>query len=136
MDGRPYDWILGQPTDRIPAGVDDAILGMREGGWRRLVVPNAYGTVGLRRSTPVPGGGRSVPPAAGYVIKPGAFAWFDVILVDAGTGRCEGVLDPLGMPAERARKLRSLTCIEDEVSESFSIASGVTGTKAYQNARW
>ena len=77
-----------------------------------------------------------MPPAAGYVIKPGAFAWFDVILVDAGTGRCEGVLAPLGMPAERARKLRSLTCLEDEVSESFSIASGVTGTKAYQNARW
>jgi hypothetical protein len=31
-DDRPYDWVLGQPTDRIPAGVDVGTRGMREGG--------------------------------------------------------------------------------------------------------
>ena len=31
-DDRPYDWVLGQPTDRLPAGVDEGVRGMREGG--------------------------------------------------------------------------------------------------------
>ena len=125
IDGRPYDWLLGQPQ-RLPAGVDEGVRGMREGGWRRLVVPNAYGATGLRRINPVRGGGRTQPPAAGLLIQPGAFAWFDLVLVDGGSGRCEDVLSPLDMPAERAQKLRSLTCLPNEVSENFNIASGVT----------
>ena len=31
-DDRPYDWVLGQPTDRLPTGVDEGVRGMREGG--------------------------------------------------------------------------------------------------------
>ena len=124
QDGRPYDWILGRPDDRIPPGADEGTLGMREGGWRRLVIPNAYPT-GLRRSQPVKGGGRTIPPFAGYAITPGAFAWFDLVLVDGGSGRCEDVLRPLSMPESQALKLRSISCLPDEVSESFIIGGGV-----------
>ena len=48
LDGKPYDYALGAPTDLIPAGVAEGIAGMREGGWRRLVVPAslAYGADG------------------------------------------------------------------------------------------
>ena len=31
-DDRPYAWVLGQPTQRIPTGVDEGVRGMREGG--------------------------------------------------------------------------------------------------------
>jgi FKBP-type peptidyl-prolyl cis-trans isomerase len=31
-DDRPYDWVLGQPTERLPTGVDEGVRGMREGG--------------------------------------------------------------------------------------------------------
>ena len=70
-DDRPYDWVLGQPTDRLPTGVDEGVRGMREGGeapfepgswnrradprtrappgWRRMVVPAAYGDTGLKK---------------------------------------------------------------------------------------
>ena len=98
-------------------------------GWRRLVVPDAYGTAGLRRQVPVRGGGRSQPPAAGYVVAPGAFAWFDVILVDAGSGRCDAVLRPAGVSEERAARLRSLTCLPGEVSDEFNIGTGVVVPK-------
>lgn len=87
MDGRPYDWVLGQPTDRIPAPVDAAVSGMREGGWRRLVVPDAYGSAGLRKVSPVRGGGRFTPPKAGYAVRPSAPAYFDLIMLDGGSGR-------------------------------------------------
>ena len=45
-----YDWALGSGGDgRLPAGADEGAVGMREGGWRRLVVPAklAYGEAGL-----------------------------------------------------------------------------------------
>ena len=127
MDGRPLDFIKGQHEEHgLPLSVTEGgLAGMREGGWRRLVVPNAYGATGLRRQTPVRGGGHYQAPAAGFVIKPGAFAWVDVIMVDGGSGRCEGVLNPLGVPPERANRLRSLTCLPGEVSERFSMAGGV-----------
>merc|ERR1719272_458798 len=105
-------------------GVDEGLRGMREGGWRRLVVPDAYGQAGLRRQVPVRGGGRSQPPYAGYVVAPGAFAWFDVILVDAGSGRCDAVLRPEGVSEERTSRLRSLTCLPGEVSYEFNMGTG------------
>lgn len=53
LDGRPYDWLLGQPDGRIPPGIDEGVQGMREGEWRRLIVPPslAYGESGLRKGT-------------------------------------------------------------------------------------
>ena len=125
MDGRPYDWVVGTPQGRLPRGVDEGIVGMKEGGWRRLVIPDAFGSAGLRRQTPARGGGRNQPPYAGYVILPGAPAWFDLILVDGGSGRCEAVLSPPGVPEEQAAKLRSLTCLPGEVSYGFNMGSGV-----------
>lgn len=125
IDGRPYAWTLGQPTDRIPTGADEGVMGMREGGWRRLVVPNAYGSAGLRRITPVRGGGRVTPPKAGFTIAPGADAFFDLILVDGGSGRCDELLNPAGMSEEQAAKLRSLTCLPGSASLQFNIATGV-----------
>ena len=81
LDGRPYDWVLGQPTDRMPKGVDEAVAGMREGGWRRLVVPPslAYGDAGLRTKS-------------SRQIKPGEPAFVDVRLMDGGSGRCDAIL--------------------------------------------
>ena len=78
QDSRPYDWTLGTPTDRIPFGVDAGVVGMREGGWRRLVVPSivAYGDAGLRRINYGPTG-RYVGIKAPYVIDPGADAYFE-----------------------------------------------------------
>eukprot|EP00962_Isochrysis_galbana_P049928 scaffold21395_cov113-Isochrysis_galbana.AAC.4 len=39
QDTRPYDWILGQPDERMRNGFDEGVQGMRENGWRRIVVP-------------------------------------------------------------------------------------------------
>lgn len=115
LDGRPYDWVLGKPTDRIPPAVDAALAGMREGGWRRLVVPEAYGSSGLRKSNPLKGGGRYTPPKAGFVIKPDAVAFFDVIMIDGGSGRCEALLAPPGLSEQEARKRRSRLCLPEEL---------------------
>ena len=114
LDNRPYDWILGTPTDRMPLGVDEGILGMREGGWRRLVVPAAFES-GLRRVSHGPGikkagEERFIGSKAPYVIQPGATAYFDLILMDGGSGRCAKLLRPEGVSEEGARKLKSLTC--------------------------
>ena len=121
MDGRPHDWLLGSADAQIPTAVDSGVVGMREGGWRRLVVPNAYGGAGLRRVAPLRGGGRFTPPKAGYAILPGATAYFDLIMLDGGSGRCVSELSPPGLPVPEARKLRSLTCIPGSASESFSM---------------
>jgi len=108
QDNRPYDWLVGEPTDRIPAGVDEGILGMREGGWRRLVVPAAFGDVGLRRINYGPTG-RYVGAKAPYVLKPGATAYVDLLL-DGGSGRCDTLLRPPDLSERDARKIRSLLC--------------------------
>ena len=109
-DERPYDWLVGQPTDRMPAGADEGTIGMREGGWRRLIVPAAYGDAGLRRSKQGPGGRRYVPAKAPLVVQPGAPAYFDLIMVDAGSGRCDRLLRPQGVSEKDARKIKSMTC--------------------------
>lgn len=112
QDGRPYGWTLGEPTDRLPPGVAiDGAAGMKEGGWRRLVVPAnlAFGKVGLRKINYGPAG-RYVGAKAPYVIKPGEDAYFDLIMLDGGSGRCEALLRPPGASEAEARKLRSMTC--------------------------
>lgn len=89
---------------------------MREGGWRRLVVPAelAFGETGLRKVGKRPGSSpaeqRYTPAKAPYVIRPGETAFYDLIMVDGGSGRCESLLRPPGMSEKRARKLKSLTC--------------------------
>ena len=86
-DQRPYDWVLGQPDSRIRPGFDEGALGMREGEWRRLIVPGplAYGDEGLLR-----GGG----PRNGAVplIAPMESVYVDVLTMEAD--KCDDVLRP------------------------------------------
>ena len=112
LDGRPYSWTLGMPTDRVPAGMDEGILGMREGGWRRLVVPGEamFGASGLRRVNQRPGGGRYTGPKAPFVIRPNEPVYVDLIMFDGGSGRCKTLLHPNGVSEKEAAKLKSLTC--------------------------
>jgi len=100
-DTRPYNWVLGTPTDRVPAGFDEGVQGMREGGWRRLVVPAklAYGHAGLRLE-----GRRAM------VIEPDTDVYYDINMVDGGTGKCERVLRPRGVSEAGAQRLKSISC--------------------------
>ena len=109
LDNRPYSWVLGEPTDRIPAGIDEGVRGMREGGWRRCVVPNAYGDAGLRRVQYGPAG-RTTGAKAALVVQPNAPAYVDLIMLDAGSGRCARLLRPEGSSERERAKLKSLTC--------------------------
>ena len=95
---RPVDFVLGSPgaplerastappMPAVLAGVDLGVTGMREGGWRRLVVPAslAYGDDGLRTKS-------------SRQIKPGESAFVDVRLMDGGSGRCDAILRGQGM---------------------------------------
>ena len=102
LNTRPYDWALGNGGDgRLPAGADEGAVGMREGGWRRLVIPAklAYGEAGL-------------PTGRGaYLINPNEDVYFELNMVDGGSGKCvrtlatEGYLRPfgLGLGAVRVR---------------------------------
>ena len=112
LENRPYEWILGQPTARMPRGADEGTVGMREGGWRRLVVPSEsmYGEAGLRRITKSPTGARYTGAKAPYVVKPGQPAYVDLIMVDGGSGRCEKILHPPGVSDKDASKIKSMTC--------------------------
>ena len=49
LDGRPYDWTLGESTDRIPIGVDQGTLGMREGGAHITHILAAHGGLTTQR---------------------------------------------------------------------------------------
>ena len=112
LDNRPYDWVLGSPTDRMPPGADEGVLGMREGGWRRVVVPGrlAFGEAGLKRGKRGIGGVWSSGPKAPYAIEPMADAYYDFIMFDGGSGRCAKFLRPPDVSETAARKLKSLTC--------------------------
>ena len=111
FDNRPFDWILGDPpSDRIPKGADLGVVGMREGGWRRVVVPGDLSfTDGLRKINRGPTG-RYVGAKAPYVIQPRSPTYWDLILIDGGSGRCEKLLRPPGVSERDAKKLKSLTC--------------------------
>ena len=99
---RPYDWILGSPTDRMPAGFDEGAQGMREGGWRRLVVPSslAYGSAGLR-----------LPGARALIVPPDTPVYVDLRMMDGGSGRCDAILRPPGTSEAGAKNLKSISCV-------------------------
>mmetsp|Transcript_12594 Transcript_12594/g.39777 ORF Transcript_12594/g.39777 Transcript_12594/m.39777 type:complete len:229 (-) Transcript_12594:99-785(-) len=110
-DGRPSMWFLGEPsavvvgppyvpTTTVPAGIDEGVLGMREGGWRRLVVPAsaAYGAEGLPRP-----GGRGL-----FKVPPNSPIFVDLRLVDGGGGGCDRLLRLQGLP-------KSISCIPGKI---------------------
>lgn len=47
---------------------------------------------------------------APFVIAPGEAAYFDLIMLDGGSGRCEAMLRPPGLSEAEAAKLKSMTC--------------------------
>ena len=93
----------------MPAPIDEGVVGMREGGWRRVYAPNAYGDAGLRKVSRGPQG-RYVGAKAPLLVQPNAGAYVDLIMMDGGSGRCDSLLNPPGVSAQEAKKLRSLTC--------------------------
>ena len=79
-------------------------------GWRRVVVPGDLSfTDGLRKINRGPTG-RYTGAKAPYVIQPRSPTYWDMILVDGGSGRCEKLLRPPGVSERDAKKLKSLTC--------------------------
>jgi FKBP-type peptidyl-prolyl cis-trans isomerase len=78
VDGRPYDWILGQPDERIAVGIDEGVRGMREGEWRRLIVPAdaAYGERGL-----------ALGSRGAFAVPPGQPIFVDLLLLE--TAACD-----------------------------------------------
>lgn len=101
-DTRPYDWTLGTPDARMLVGADEGAQGMREGGWRRLIIPArlAYGEAGL------PFGTRGA-----YLVKPNEDVYFELNMVDGGSGKCMSVLAPDGVPEKGQRRLKSISCV-------------------------
>ena len=80
---------------RIVAGIDEGVAGMREGGWRRLVVPSslAYGADGLPKGT-----------RGSYAVPPNTDLFVDVRLMDGGSGKCDQIL-------RLGEMKKSLTCM-------------------------
>ena len=103
---RVYEWYLGTPTARMPVGADAGALGMREGGWRRLVLPAsmAYGTEGLKMA------GANGKETGVYAVAPDTPVFFDLRMVDGGSGKCEAILHPPGVNEKAAQRLRSISC--------------------------
>eukprot|EP00965_Chrysotila_dentata_P223061 6193366-Pleurochrysis_carterae.AAC.2 len=92
---RPVDFILGSGGGgRVVAGLDQGVAGMREGGWRRLVLPPSlgYGDAGVPRGV-----------LSNKAVPPGATLYVDTHLVDGGTGKCEPFL-------ASSPRLKSLSC--------------------------
>ena len=85
----------------MPVGADEGLVGMKEGGWRRLVIPAklAYGEAGLKAA------GQKV-----YAVPPNTDVYFDLRLVDGGSGQCEELLHPPGVSDVGARRLKSISC--------------------------
>ena len=104
LQTRPHMWFLGEPDDRIRAGVDEGTLGMREGGWRRLIVPArlAYGETGLPRNS-----------RGAYWIQPNTDVYVDLRMMDGGSGRCDELLRPPGVSAKGAEGLKSISCVRN-----------------------
>ncbi|KAL1521853.1 hypothetical protein AB1Y20_021504 [Prymnesium parvum] len=99
---RPYSWFLGQSDERIKPGFDEGTLGMREGGWRRLVVPAAlaYGQSGLPKGT-----------RGAYLVPPNTDVYVDLRMMDGGSGRCDALLRPPGVSEKGAARLKSISCV-------------------------
>ena len=98
FDTRPIGYTVGSPTGRALPGIDEGIRGMREGGWRRLVVPASlgYGDEGWAGTL----------TKSRKWVKPGEQLYVDVRLMDGGSGKCEVLLG--GKEAER---LKSISCV-------------------------
>jgi peptidylprolyl isomerase len=81
LEGRPYDWFLGKPPPRIIRGIDEGMRGMREGEWRRLVVPSqlAYGEAGLAKGS-----------KGALAVQPNEDVYVDVLLFD--TAACDAAV--------------------------------------------
>ena len=87
--------ILGSPAGRITKGLDLGVRGMQEGAWRRLVVPAAlgYGDAGLA----------STETKSRKGVAPGADLYYEVRMMDAGSGRCDQLL--------RVERVKSSSCV-------------------------
>lgn len=94
FDTRPIRYMMGSPSGRALAGIDIGIVGMREGGWRRLVVPPALG---------YGDGGWAPPTKSRRGIGPGEVLYVDVHLMDGGSGRCEEILSV-------SERMKSISC--------------------------
>ena len=91
----PVYWVLGEePPAELVEGIVSSLNGLREGGWRRLVIPPAlgYGHAGLPGSQTL--SRLSVPPDSTLFV--------DLRMMDAGSGRCDTLI--------RQAKLKSVTC--------------------------
>ena len=85
----------------------EAALGMAEGGWRRMVIPPelAYGEAGLRKEGP------NGMPTAVYAVPPNTPVYWDLRLVDGGSGKCEAILHPPGVTDRISQRLKSISCV-------------------------
>jgi hypothetical protein len=63
----------------------------------------AYGSEGM-----VKPGGRGI-----YLVPPGNTVFLDVVMVDAGTGKCAAILRPKGVTKTGAKRLKSLSCVRN-----------------------
>ena len=77
-----------------PRRLDLGVRGMQEGAWRRLVVPAAlgYGDAGLP----------STETKSRKGVAPGADLFYEVRMMDAGSGRCDQLLRVERVRAARA----------------------------------
>lgn len=81
---RPYDWFLGQPDERMRPGFDEGARGMREGDWRRLVVPAslAYGEAGLQKNA-----------RGAMLVPPNKDVFVDLLMMEEA--KCDPLLRPV-----------------------------------------
>lgn len=71
---------------------------MREGGWRRLIVPGflGYGEEGLKGTA----------TKSRKAVQPGETLFVEVRLMDGGSGKCEALLG-----GEGQERLKSISCV-------------------------
>ena len=107
LQARVYEWFLGRPTDRMVPGADEGALGMREGGWRRLVIPAelAYGETGLRKP------GTNGKESNVFAVPPNTPVYWDLRMVDGGSGKCAEILHPPGVSDKVSLRLKSISCV-------------------------